>query len=170
MLREFIDLEATLAADPNAAPQRNNNANNANGANGAAPYVNGSNGAAPAENGAANGHVNGSANGSAALHAVNGTGGHVNGETVNGAAADGEESETKAEGEGTEAATDDNDDDEFDNNLSLAAMELAVLPGVIAALAAIAELQPGVVALQLSRLGEMEGNDQLSDEARKNYV
>jgi RNA polymerase primary sigma factor len=170
MLREFIDLEATLAADPNAAPQRNKNANNANGANGAAPYVNGSNGAAPAENGAANGHVNGSANGSAALHAVNGTGGHVNGETVNGAAADGEESETKAEGEGTEAATDDNDDDEFDNNLSLAAMELAVLPGVIAALAAIAELQPGVVALQLSRLGEMEGNDQLSDEARKNYV
>jgi len=41
---------------------------------------------------------------------------------------------------------------------------------VQAALAAVAELQPGIIALQQARLAEMEGLDELSDEARKNYT
>ena len=175
LLREFIDLEATLAADPMAHPSRNN----ANAA-------------------AANGEINGAVNG----HAVAGTDGSeagkegdvhaagVNGHALNGSAVlqdddpdaeDGKDDaeviatgEDGADGETAkdETATSDtaDDDDEFENNLSLAAMEQAVLPGVAAALGEVAELEPGVIALQQARLAEMEGGDELSDEARKQYA
>ena len=80
-----------------------------------------------------------------------------------------ETEEDEDESVDTEAAKDD-DDDEFENNLSLAAMEQALLPGVTAALAAVTDLQPGVIALQQSRLAEMEGLEELTAEARRNYA
>ena len=49
-------------------------------------------------------------------------------------------------------------------------MEQALLPGVTAALAAVTDLQPGVIALQQSRLAEMEGLEELTAEARRNYA
>ena len=161
LLREFIDLEATLAADPSAHPTRNM-------------------AAAPAEGGAVNGAVNGhAAAGEAGAEGVNGKA--LNGSAVlpGGKAAADDDDDDEAEDDDEVSAKDDgdstdddsdNDDDEFENNLSLAAMEQAVLPGVAAALAAVAELEPGVIALQQARLGEMEGMDELSDEARKQYA
>ena len=44
------------------------------------------------------------------------------------------------------------------------------MPGVTAALAAVTDLQPGVIALQQSRLAEMEGLEELTAEARRNYA
>jgi RNA polymerase primary sigma factor len=95
---------------------------------------------------------------------------------------DEDESETQADDEDGDRLSDEaaapeeeedeeerENEDEYENNLSLAAMEQAVLPGVRAALAVIAELQPGVIALQQARLAEMDGHDELSAEARRNY-
>ena len=156
LLREFIDLEATLAADPSAHPSRAN---------------------------AVNGNGEGVANANGSL--ANG----VNGKPVNGvdlvagaAAAPGVDAQNgkpvSQEASGDDSGEDDedtdseanNDDDEFENNLSLAAMEQAILPGVSAALDAVAELEPGLIALQQAQLAEMEGHDELSDEARKQYA
>ncbi len=170
LLREFIDLEATLAADPSAHPSRNNNNNNATAPDGEV-------------NGAVNGVVNGHAvagegqDGATPAAGVNVTA--VNGAAINGAEvlnngnaapdSDGDKVEAK-DGEASGDQSSDDDDDEFENNLSLAAMEQAVLPGVAAALAAVADLEPGVIALQEARLAEMEGMDELSDEAGKQYA
>ena len=174
LLREFIDLEATMAADPSAHPSRNTaNPNTSDPANGGA--VNGgldSGEAAPSDDSEAK-PVNGTAlNGMA----VNGSA-VLNGKA---AAADDEEDDDSADSEKTLKADgesdddsdsdNDNDDDEFDNNLSLAAMEQALLPGVTAALDAVAELEPGLIALQQAKLAEMEGIDELSEEARKHYA
>jgi RNA polymerase primary sigma factor len=152
MLREFIDLEATLGADQASVVQASRNAARANGAD--------NDDDADAQK--TNGHANG-ANGSAA----NGT----NGATVNGSngsSAQASDDDSSDSDDDSDSSSDD-DDDDADNNLSLAAMEQAVLPGVTSALAAVAELQPGLTALQQARLAEMEGGEQLSDEASRTY-
>jgi RNA polymerase primary sigma factor len=160
LLREFIDLEATLAADPAAHPSRNAaNANNGEAASeedGEAKPVNGA-----ALNGAA---INGSAvlNGKAVVS-------DDDEDDDEDEEADGEKT-LKADDESDDDSDSDNDDDEFENNLSLAAMEQAVLPGVMAALDAVAELEPGLIALQQAKLAEMEGIDELSEEACKHYA
>ena len=147
MLREFIDLEATLAADPTIQPARN------------------------ASNGTEEGAINGAAlNGHAAVTPINGAATAAHAEDQDDDEDDADETEEdEDESVDTEAAKDD-DDDEFENNLSLAAMEQALLPGVTAALAAVTDLQPGVIALQQSRLAEMEGLEELTAEARRNYA
>ena len=153
MLREFIDLEATLGADQAAAEAATHKPN------GAAQSDDGEDGegqateAKPANG--ANGHANG-----AALNGANG---------ANGSAHAAEDDDDADDSDGEDGDSSD-DDDEADNNLSLAAMEQAVLPSVTSALAAVAELQPGLIALQQARLAEMEGGEELSDEARRTYM
>ncbi len=153
MLREFIDLEATLGADQAAV----------------AAATQKSNGAAQSDNGQENG------NGTTEASPANGANGHANGAALNGAngangnarAAENDDENDDSNGDDSESS---DDDDDADNNLSLAAMEQAVLPGVTSALAAVAELQPGLIALQQARLAEMEGGEELSDEARRTYL
>ena len=162
MLREFIDLEATLSADQALQAAGNGSAAASNGNGAAAQQDGGKDGeggsAAGAKgNGAA--YTNGHANGAKPV-ATNGANGQVR-------ADDNSENDDESSSDTSESS--DDDDDDADNNLSLAAMEQAVLPGVTSALNAVAELQPGLIALQQSRLAEMEGGEQLSDEARRTY-
>ncbi len=170
LLREFIDLEATLAADPLARPARSNTDNPAdtNGAAGANTTLNAVNGyTVMAEDGAETTKVGEQGDGE--RPGLAGT----DEKAANGKAAAGEADEDEADGTADDGISDeesDSDDDEYENNLSLAAMEQAVLSGVQAALNAVAELQPGIIALQQAKLAEMEGIDELSDEARKQYA
>jgi len=163
MLREFIDLEATLGADQAAAAPAKPAAANGNGAADA-----GGDGGTERKAGSANGYQNGAAaaNGANGAAAANGASGAAAANGANGRAkmADDDDSDD------AEGSDDSSDDDEADNNLSLAAMEQAVLPGVTSALAAVADLQPGLIALQQARLAEMEGGEELSGEARSRYA
>ncbi|MCB9929993.1 MAG: RNA polymerase sigma factor RpoD [Alphaproteobacteria bacterium] len=151
MLREFIDLEATLGADQSASTQKNQTANG----NGAAANGNGTEAKAgddDSDSKSVNGHRNG-----AAANGANGSNGRAR-------MADDDESEE------TEDESESEDDDDTENNLSLAAMEQAVLPGVASALGAVADLQPGLIAMQQARLAEMEGGEELSEEAARRYL
>ena len=151
MLREFIDLEATLGAEQASVVQASRDAARANGTD---------NDDSADDAPKTNGHANG-ANGTAA----NGANG------ANRSAAHASNDDASDDENTSDSSTDDDDDDDdADNNLSLAAMEQAVLPGVTSALAAVAELQPGLVALQQARLAEMEGGEQLSEEASRTYA
>jgi len=167
MLREFIDLEATLSADQAATAATQKPAGNGAAEGAVAAEDSGNAGEAAKANGKdTNGHDT-----TAAHHGANG---HTNDAALNGATnGDGQVHAAEAEDDSESSDGDDSDssedDDETDNNLSLAAMEQAVLPGVTAALEAVAELQPGLIALQQARLAEMEGGEELSDEARRTY-
>ena len=139
MLREFIDLEATLGADQASVVQASRDAARKNAADDDEMAGYGS-----------NGHANG-----------------VNGKSE---MSDDDDDASDDDSEEDNSDSSDDDDDDAENNLSLAAMEQAVLPGVSSALAAVSELHPGLIALQQARLAEMEGGEELSDEANRAYA
>ncbi len=153
LLRDIIDLEGTYGGGPDAA----NNANNANGANGA--------------NGAANtnGAGNGAATGQQATAAPAGNGAAANGaddkpKPEEAKAENGEDEEAKTEGE-----TDDDDDDDAEANVSLAAMEQALLPEVMQTFNQVARAYNRLKKVQLERLTAKMTGEELPAATRRRY-
>ena len=199
LLRDIIDLDATYGGlpDENGEGEEDEDVEGeaaANGANGAAP-----NGGAPANGAGANGAgangagangagangagangasaSNGSANGVAVLK-PNGANGAANGATngANGAAHAGNgaaEGANGAEAQGAQGESGDGEDDdssaEEENNLSLAAMELALKPSVIENFAMIAETYADLQTVQQKRLASLQKGKTPSAALEKSY-
>ena len=150
LLRDVIDLDATYGGGPEAQAA-------ANGSNGAVPAqagANGSNGAAPAQV-AANGN-NGAAPaivGKASDNGANGSAGAV-GKPAN-----------------DDAAPDDSDDDDDleDNNVSLAAMELALKPVVLENFKQIASTYNKMQKAQDRCLEAMQSATEVSKSTERTY-
>ena len=153
LLRDIIDLEGTYGGSPeNAAnnpnnpnnpnhPNNPNNPNNANGANGA----------------------NGSAGGAAPAAAAPGG---------NGAAAPApkpEEAKSEDGGEGQTEGESDDDDDDAEANVSLAAMEQALLPEVMATFNQVAKAYNRLKKVQHERLAAKMSGEELPAATRRRY-
>ncbi len=142
LLRDFIDLESTMAVLNGAE------AEGAAGSNGAGP-----NGAA----GAGGAVAAPGANGGAAAPGTNGAGG-------NGATAQQAGSEDDSEEES------DSDDDDYENNLSLAAMEAQLKPRVIEILDQLAKQNKKMRRAQDARLNAAMAGEAVGVTADKRYV
>jgi RNA polymerase primary sigma factor len=169
LLRDIIDLDATYGAEPNgdnavdgedAAGAANvTGAPNASGA----PNVAGAPEVAKAANVTGEAKVAGSADGAAAA-----SDGPAAQEAVNGKAVDGEK--VAGQGEGGQANGEDSGlDEDEENNLSLAAMEQALLPQVLETFDQIAATFQRLSKTQEARLTHMQKGEAIAPAIEKRY-
>ena len=142
LLREIVDLDATLGGGPGQAPQGGAEEEDEEGEDGTE---------APA------------------LKAVEEKPAEKTEEAPKKAKADGEDGEEKSE-EGETTDDDDDEDDDEQNNMSLAALEEKLKPEVIETFEEIAKTYKKFQRLQITRMEAMQGVGEFKDSQEKRYV
>ena len=142
LLREIVDLDATLGGGPGQAPQGGAEEEDEEGEDDAQ---------APA------------------LKAVEEKPAEKTEEAPKKAKADGEDGEEKSE-EGETTDDDDDEDDDEQNNMSLAALEEKLKPEVIETFEEIAKTYKKFQRLQITRMEAMQGVGEFKDSQEKRYV
>jgi RNA polymerase primary sigma factor len=173
LLRDIIDLEATYggtqgASNNNAAATQGNNAAATQGNGAAATQGNGA--AAPGNAAEAPGNGKDEEAGEAKAAKTNGADAAGDADAGDGKTnPEGEAGKEGKEGKEGESQEDDDDDDDDDGTISLAAMELALMPQVIKVFDTIAKTYLKLHRLQEQRLEELQKNGEINSRLEKRY-